>query len=648
MKKKEKTLQRILVNYLGRITLIVMIVILFLSLIIQTLNSVATGKKEAERIFEQMSRILDRNAEDLSKNVEEYSLSCINNAKTIAYIIQYHEEVLDSVEELKKIAGYTGVDEIHIFNKEGVIVNGTHPEYYGYSFDSGEQMQFFKPMLKDKSLELVQEIMPNTAEGKLVQYSALWSEDGEFIVEIGMYPISIMRIMEKNDLSYIFSILLTGSDVSLFAFDRENLDLVATTDMASLDKTTAEMGFRLDEINDISNRSIFDSQVINGRRSFVAFRVMGGNIIAYVIPFTKLFEGILLSTSIFLFVVLLLSLILIAFMTRHIDKYVVKATNKVNDGLRAITDGNLETVVLVNSSKEFFELSRHINAMVGSLIDHFEKLSYILSKNNIAIGVYEHVGNSSSVRYTTYLNKVLGLHEKSDSTNKEVFVKALEEFKKNPKDESENVYDLSKKDENGEIKPLYIHFEEMYREGETVGILTDVTEQVLERRRIEKERDMDALTGLLNRRGLENKLESLKNNIAETGFCALFMIDADGLKDTNDRYGHAVGDLYLKKIGEILSGIGSRKKLCARPGGDEFILFLYGYEDSRSIKEDIAQVYKSQDNPSVDLADELTLDVRFSAGFAESKGCYDIEGLMERADVNMYENKRSRKGEGVR
>ncbi len=648
MKKKERSLQRILTNYLGKATLIVMIIILFLSLIIQTINAISSGKREAERIFGQMSRILERNSEDLSKNVEEYSISCINNAKTIAYIIQYHEEALDSLDELRKIAEYTGVDEIHIFDKEGVIVNGTHPEYYGYNFDSGEQMQFFKPLLEDKSLQLVQEITPNTAEGKLVQYSALWSEDGEFIVQIGMYPISIMRIMEKNDLSYIFSILLTGSDVSLYAFDEEDYGFVASTDMTTLDKTTEEIGFRLTDKEIRPGKTVYSNEVINGKRSFVAYNNMNGNIIAYVIPFSKLFEGILLSTSIFLFGELLLSFILIVLMTRHTDKFVVQATNKVNEGLRAITDGNLETVVLVNSSKEFLELSKHINVMVGSLIDHYENLSDILSKNNITIGEYEHVGNSSSVRYTNYVNKVLGLPEKSDSTNKDAFAKALDDFKKNPKDESENVYELSRVDKDGKKKLLYIHFEEMYREGETVGILTDVTEQVLERRRIEKERDMDALTGLLNRRGLENKLENLKNNMAETGFCALFMIDADGLKDTNDRYGHAVGDLYLKKIGEILSGIGSRKKLCARPGGDEFILFLYGYEDSRSLKEDIAQVYRRQDNPAVDIADELTLDVRFSAGFAESKGCYDIEGLMERADVNMYENKRSRKGEGAR
>lgn len=46
-------------------------------------------------------------------------------------------------------------------------------------------MRFFAPMLTDKSLKLVQEVTPNTAEGKMMQYSALWSKDRHFIVQVG-------------------------------------------------------------------------------------------------------------------------------------------------------------------------------------------------------------------------------------------------------------------------------------------------------------------------------------------------------------------------------------------------------------------------------------------------------------------------------
>ena len=70
------------------------------------------------------------------------------------------------VEELQKIADLILVDEIHLFDKNGYIYSGTLPKYYGFSFDSGEQMEYFKPMLTDKKLTMCQDVTPNTAEGK--------------------------------------------------------------------------------------------------------------------------------------------------------------------------------------------------------------------------------------------------------------------------------------------------------------------------------------------------------------------------------------------------------------------------------------------------------------------------------------------------
>lgn len=96
------------------------------------------------------------------------------------------------------------VDEIHIIDAAGEIVSGTHPQYYGYSFDSGEQMNYFKPMLKDKSLKMVQDIEPNTAEHKLMQYSAMWNSTGEFIVEAGIEPVNVSKVTEKNDCLIFF------------------------------------------------------------------------------------------------------------------------------------------------------------------------------------------------------------------------------------------------------------------------------------------------------------------------------------------------------------------------------------------------------------------------------------------------------------
>ena len=64
-----------------------------------------------------------------------------------------------------------------------------------------------------------------------------------------------------------------------------------------------------------------------------------------------------------------------------------------------------------------------------------------------------------------------------------------------------------------------------------LGIIIDVTEGVLRSRRLEKERNFDALTGIYNRRGLDDKLEELfelPNRQEELKYSALVMLDADG------------------------------------------------------------------------------------------------------------------------
>ena len=109
---------------------------------LQTLTEQKQACESATRTFEQMELILEENQKELTELETEYSQTCLHNAEAIAYLIQENPSILEDVEELKKIAVFTEVDEIHIFDNTGRIYAGTHPQYYNLTFDSGEQMQF--------------------------------------------------------------------------------------------------------------------------------------------------------------------------------------------------------------------------------------------------------------------------------------------------------------------------------------------------------------------------------------------------------------------------------------------------------------------------------------------------------------------------
>ncbi len=346
------------------------IVILLLSTVLQVSNALQDSRQDAERIFLQVGQILEENSIELQRIRSEYNATCLNNARTVAYILECNPQARYDKDELDKIAAGVEVDEIHIFNSEGVIVGGTHPIYYGMDFDSGEQINFFKPLLTNKSLELIQEITPNTAEGKPVQYSALWSEDRSFIVQVGMSPTTVLRVTEKNELSYIFSLLRTGIGYNLYAIDPDTWTVAGSTTLSDTNKKISEIGLTAEQL---SSAKAFHAD-INGVMFHCFSRQIGGNYIVWAAPLSKFVRSIAASELLLLSGLVLIALILVHAVAGNMDKAVINPIKQINTALRSIQEGDLTTQVAVNDSKEFQEVSAHINSMVASLLQTSQKL----------------------------------------------------------------------------------------------------------------------------------------------------------------------------------------------------------------------------------------------------------------------------------
>lgn len=152
-----------------------------------------------------------------------------------------------------------------------------------------------------------------------------------------------------------------------------------------------------------------------------------------------------------------------------------------------------------------------------------------------------------------------------------------------------------------------------------------------------------SVTGLYNRRGMDTKLSELFSSPEKLGHGAMIMIDADGLKKINDTYGHDMGDVYLKKVSEIINGFGEKNSMAARQGGDEFVLFLYEYASEEELMKTIETLEYIQDHSSARLRDNLHVSLRFSFGYSLTAGNADYQRLIKEADKKMYENKMERK-----
>lgn len=152
--------------------------------------------------------------------------------------------------------------------------------------------------------------------------------------------------------------------------------------------------------------------------------------------------------------------------------------------------------------------------------------------------------------------------------------------------------------------------------------------------------DVDPLTGLLNRRGLEKALGAEMSRVSRTGETITFVcVDLDHFKQINDIHGHPVGDKVLRKLGEVLRKTSRRTDLVARVGGEEFVIVFPGASAVSNLAhvDHIREMVKT--DPVLAESDHPQISVTASFGMAESAGQHAIADLFKQADAALYRAK---------
>lgn len=614
---------------------ITLFIIFFLMIIVTFFNCI-TAKKEAnytaQTTFYHIEQILNENQKDLNKQKKEYRQTCIDNAQAVAYSLQENPDALYNIDELKKIAQYVEVDEIHIFNKQGVIISGTHPEYYGYSFDSGKQLSFFKPLLSNQNLQLTQKIMENTASHIKMQYSALWSENKEFIVQVGMNHENASKATKKNQLSYLFKLFRVNNEAQYYAINSKNHKIVGTIHH-HIGDVASSIGLKDTQIKEAKNGFFTE---IDGQLSYCVSKKIKNNYIYCIIPVRVLFKEVPKNCLEMIVCLIIISILFRLLIIKYIRVYVIDSINQINHQLSKISKGQLDEEVSINNSLEFQKLSHYINEMKQSLLVNNKKMDYILTQTNQLIGFYEYNQKLNTLYLSDGFKEIFSLNSQQCTQFKEDINDFIDFLNKiNTHQVEKDIYYLPQ-------MKRYIQINDRKDQDITLGVMIDIITSYIKRKKIEIERDVDELTQIYNRNGLKIKINKLleDKNIAQY---ALIFIDLDDLKQVNDVYGHYCGDLYLKQMTNVLKTISGEKCLVGRLGGDEFIAFFHHYDSMEKLNNDINQLNEIRDQ-IVLLADDHSVNLAFSYGVCYGTEGTDLQRMIEIADYKMYENKRKRKG----
>jgi len=151
----------------------------------------------------------------------------------------------------------------------------------------------------------------------------------------------------------------------------------------------------------------------------------------------------------------------------------------------------------------------------------------------------------------------------------------------------------------------------------------------------------DPLTGLLNRRGLDEALDQFAKSGEPAARGVLVIFDLDHFKRVNDVHGHDAGDAALRWVAEVLVNLLRRRSdVLARFGGEEFVALLAAtsLEDARILAGSVLDHVRRH---PVDLGDGATIPLTLSAGAAEWRPGDTPQSLFRRADENLYRAKAS-------
>ena len=164
--------------------------------------------------------------------------------------------------------------------------------------------------------------------------------------------------------------------------------------------------------------------------------------------------------------------------------------------------------------------------------------------------------------------------------------------------------------------------------------------------KIEKLSCTDELTGLLNRRGV-NEIIDLQMQQAQITHreTSLIMVDIDNFKNINDQYGHHQGDLVLKHVASILRKNLRTSDVIGRYGGEEFVILLpfTSIENAVLVAETCR---KALEQTAVEVKENEMLYIKACFGVSSTAfSGFDYTGLFEQADKALYEAKHNGKNQ---
>lgn len=338
------------------VALLVTIVFLF---VLQTFTAQKNNTDSAIDKLEMVKERLQSNdieIENLINNLGENNLA---KTRAFADILATDKSVLTDNSRLQEICDELMVNELHIIDEKGIITHSTISSYVGFDMNSGEQSAAFMEIVKDPSIEIVQEPQKNVMEGIVKQYIGVARSDAKGLVQVGIRPEILERMLASTEIDVVLRAMDYGDKGYIYAIDMESGVVLAHPNQNLIGKDALEAG--------LSNKAGKGKVKVDGQTGYYVAQEYDDKIIGTFLPTSEYYQNRANQTlvvSISMFVIFMLLLIVI---NKTVEVKIVSGIDNLATSMKKIADGDFEVVVQENSYPEFIRLSEDINKMVESI-----------------------------------------------------------------------------------------------------------------------------------------------------------------------------------------------------------------------------------------------------------------------------------------
>lgn len=581
-----------------------------IELAVRVRGNIYAADATSRLLIEQIETIFDSNRSGEEALVGSLKDDYITRAKAISYTIEHDKELEGDIEGLKNLASLMSVDEIHLFDDKGVIYFGTETAYYGYSFQSGDQMAFFRPMLEDRSLSMCQDVTPNTAEGKAMMYALVWRQDNKGMVQVGINPERLMKEIGSHEVVRVIDSLPVIDGISIYIAESTSGTIIGSTNHKDMDNTLSRIGLKYD-----SSKMGKGTTVMLGEDFYrQIFKEYDEYVIGVLYNYDAINHGLLWEMTIvfcYILVVFALAFLVLRIVIRN-RRQLQFEINKSH----AERDKQLE---VLSSMSEMYTSMYLINLNTSEFTEY---------KSSDAIR--EHFFDTDNIEE---IMEYVMCQRSSDESREQIVdfcnLSTLKERMKGVKSMYQDFVNI----EGKWSRSVFITIKED-DEGFPVSVIYAV--QLVDEQKRREERllissNTDALTKCLNRRAYEHDIKDFEaNGIPDD--CVLVSIDVNGLKNVNDTLGHAAGDeLILGATRCITSAMGSYGNIY-RIGGDEFVAIIMVDDFKR------AEIMRDLDRLTGSFTGKLVKSLAVSCGCVSYNevGGRSISAMEKVADERMY------------